>query len=259
MTNIDDVKEFWDRNPCNAHHSSASVGTKTYFEDIEKRRYFVHPHVREFAGFSRWDKSDVLEVGFGIGIDAINFARHGANYTGVELSSESLKIAQKNFDLFNLPRTLIEGNAEFLTEYFPENSFDMVYSCGVLHHTPNPAKAIEQIRSVLRPNGELRLMLYAKNSWKSIMISAGLDQPEAASGCPLAQQYTRDEAITLLDGFQIVSMEQRHIFPYDVKEYRNHNYVKVPWFEAMPQKMFEALERNLGWHLLIVAKPLNAV
>jgi SAM-dependent methyltransferase len=58
-----------------------------------------------------------------------------------------------------------------------------VYSFGVIHHTPDPAAVIAGIREVVKPDGELRIMLYAKNSWKAVMIEAGFDQPEAEVGC----------------------------------------------------------------------------
>jgi hypothetical protein len=100
----------------------------------------------------------------------------------------------------------------------------------------------------------LKLMIYAKDSWKNIMIENGFDQPEAQSGCPIAFTYTREEARKLLDGFDIIDMQQEHIFPYEIETYRKNNHVKVPWFANMPEDMFKALEKHLGWHMLITAK-----
>jgi len=98
-------------------------------------------------------------------------------------------------------------------------------------------------------------MVYARNSWKATMIDAGLDQPEAAAGCPLATTYSPMEAEELLKDFLIVDMRQDHIFPYSVERYVNHEYRLEPWFAAMPAEMFEALKRSFGWHLLIRAVP----
>lgn len=88
------------------------------------------------------------------------------------------------------------------------------------------------------------------------MIDEDFDQPEAQSGCPLARTYTPESAEALLQGFKVTSVRQDHIFPYVAEKYVHYEYEKQPWFDAMPDKLFQALERRLGWHLLIEAKPL---
>jgi hypothetical protein len=101
-------------------------------------------------------------------------------------------------------------------------------------------------------------MLYAKNSWKNAMIEAGLDQPEAQSGCPIAFTYTHDEVRELLAGlFTVTEIKQAHIFPYVIEKYVKYEYERQPWFQAMPQEVFAALERSFGWHTLITAKPVR--
>ncbi len=94
-------------------------------------------------------------------------------------------------------------------------------------------------------------MMYARNSWKNIMIEAGLDRPEAQAGCPIAFTYSSDELKTMLAEFEILDMHQDHIFPYVIEKYIRYEYEVVPWFKAMPPEMFRALERALGWHTLV--------
>src|SRR5713226_1356279 len=96
------VRDFWNRRPCNIRHSTKPVGTKEYFDEVEKRKYFVEPHIPAFAQFERWRGKRVLEIGCGIGTDAVNFARAGALYTGVELSQTSLELTKKRFEVFGL-------------------------------------------------------------------------------------------------------------------------------------------------------------
>jgi hypothetical protein len=98
-------------------------------------------------------------------------------------------------------------------------------------------------------------MVYAKHSWKNFMIESGLDQPEAQAGCPIAFTYTKEEIEQELLGndFNIVSIDQDHIFPYQIEPYKQGEYIKQPWFEAMPDAMFKTLEKNLGWHMLVTA------
>jgi len=251
------VQAYWDRRPCNIRHSKRPVGTREYFDEVERRKYLVEPHIRGFAEFPRWANKRVLEVGCGIGTDAVNFARAGAMYTGVELSEESLRLARQRFDVFGLEGEFVSCNAERLTTGLGPRKFDLVYSFGVVHHTPDQRRVVEEIRQVLEESGEFRCMVYAQNSWKAIMIEAGLDQPEAQSGCPIATAYSREMLEKLFSGlFEIVSAEQAHIFPYKVGKYVQHEYEVEPWFDAMPDPMFKTLERRLGWHYLVVAKPI---
>jgi ubiquinone/menaquinone biosynthesis C-methylase UbiE len=253
---IQTVQAYWNGRPCNIRHSNQPIGTKKYFDEVEKRKYFVEPHVPGFAQFERWKGKKVFEVGCGIGTDTINFARAGAQVTAIDLSDESLRLAKQRAKIFDLEQSIsfYHANSEELSSAVPVEPYDLVYSFGVIHHTPNPSKAIAQIRRYMTPSSELRLMLYAKNSWKSIMIDAGLDQPEAQSGCPVAYTFTENEVRQLLKGFEILEIKQDHIFPFVVEKYVNYQYEIAPWFAVMPKAMFAAVEKRLGWHMLITAR-----
>lgn len=254
---IAEVQKYWDRRPCNIRHSPRQIGTREYFIEVEERRRFIGPHAIEFADYARWAGKRVLEIGCGIGMDGASFARAGAQYTGIDVSAESLALATRQFEIFGLGGTFHHCNAEDMQRIVPENSFDLVYSFGVIHHTPNQRAVVEQARRAVRNDGELRIMLYAKNSWKAVMIEAGFDQPEAQDGCPIATVYSREMIDALLSGlFRVISATQAHIFPYVVEKYVRYEYEPQPWFKAMPPEMFAALERRLGWHYLIVAKPI---
>jgi hypothetical protein len=97
-------------------------------------------------------------------------------------------------------------------------------------------------------------MLYAKNSWKNILINAGWDQPEAQDNCPQALTYTKNEVKELFKDFHYIDIQQDFIFPWKIENYIKYEYVKQPWFEAMPPELFNIMEQSLGWHLLITAK-----
>jgi ubiquinone/menaquinone biosynthesis C-methylase UbiE len=254
---IREVAAFWNGRPCNIRHSPKPVGSREYFDEVEARKHFVESHIPAFAQFERWRGRSVLEVGCGIGTAAVNFARVGADYTGVELSEASLDLARKRFDIYGLKGRFILCNAEHLADHVERSHFDLVYSFGVIHHSPNQRAIVEEIRRVIRKDGEFRCMLYAKNSWKDIMIDAGFDQPEAQCGCPIATTYTVEMVHTLYkDLFEVVSLSQAHIFPYVVEKYVTYEYELQPWFRAMPAEMFAALEQRLGWHMLIVGRPI---
>ena len=251
---INEVKEFWDGRPCNIRHSQIELGTREYFDEVADKKFFVEPHIKSFSNFNEWNGKRVLEIGCGLATVGINFASHGANYTGVELSEESLDLAKQRFDVYNMKGEFYSGNAEELSSFVPVETYDLIYSFGVIHHSPHPEKIISEIKKYMNEDSTLKIMLYAKDSWKNYMIESGLDQPEAQYGCPIANTYTKDDVVELLDGYDIISIEQDHIFPYQVEPYKRGEYIKQPWFESMPSEMFRSLEKNLGWHLLITAK-----
>lgn len=252
---LEQIRSYWNNRPCNIRHSQSPIGTKEYFDEVEARRYANEPHNYSFPEFSRWKGKRVLEVGCGIGTDAVNFARAGAKYTGIDLSSESVKLTKQRFDVFGLTGEIFEANAEELSTIFdPHEKFDLIYSFGVIHHAPRPNSVVANFPKLLADGGEVRAMLYAKNSWKNILIEAGWDQPEAQNNCPQAMTYTKQEARELFKDFDNVHIEQDFIFPWNIEHYVKYEYVKQPWFAAMPPELFKILERALGWHLLITAK-----
>ena len=252
---INEVKKYWDDRPCNVKHSKKEVGTKEYFDEVERKRYTAEPHIPSFAGFSDTKGKKVLEVGCGMATEGINYARAGATYTGTDLSIESLDLAKKRFKVYNNKGNFYLGNSEELSSFVPIETYDLIYSFGVIHHSPHPEKIISEIKKYMNKDSTLKIMLYASESWKNYMIEAGYDQPEAQYGCPIANTYTKDEVRKLLDGFD-VTIEQNHIFPYQIEPYKRGEFVKQPWFEEMPDEIFEVLKKNLGWHLLITAKLL---
>lgn len=254
MKTIEDVKKFWNDRPCNIKHSSKELGTLEYFDEVTKKKFHVEPHILDFTQFSQWENKKVLEIGCGLATVGINFALSGADYTGVELSEESLNLTKQRFNVYEMDGRFYSGNAEQLSSFVPVETYDLIYSFGVIHHSPHPEKIISEIKKYMNEDSTLKIMLYAKDSWKNYMIDAGLDQPEAQYGCPIANTYTKDEVVDLLEGYDIISIEQDHIFPYQIEPYKKGEYIKQPWFESMPSEIFRTLEKNLGWHLLITAK-----
>ena len=216
---VADVERYWDARPCNVRHSPQPLGSPEYFDEVEARKYKVEPHIPPFADFSRWRGQRVLEVGCGIGTDTMNFARAGAAVTAVDLSAESLDIARERARSLGVSDRIrfVHANAEELTSALPGETYDLVYSFGVVHHTPHPARALAQMRRLAAAGGTLRLMVYHRRSWKVMAILARhggrvwkTDElvamhSEAQTGCPVTYTYTRRQARELVEasGFRV--------------------------------------------------------
>jgi 2-polyprenyl-3-methyl-5-hydroxy-6-metoxy-1,4-benzoquinol methylase len=268
---IADVKLYWDTRPCNLRHSPKPVGSREYFDEVEARKYFVEHHIPSFAEFERWRGKRVLEVGCGIGTDSMNFARAGAQLTAVDISGESLRIAAHRATVMGLADRIefIQANAEELRSALQDKAYDLVYSFGVVHHTPHPERALRQMRSLVEPHGTLKLMIYHRRSWKVFWIVASQGRgrfwnteelvatnSEAQTGCPVTFTYTRREARELIErsGFHVRDLHVDHVFPYRISDYVQYRYVKEPYFRWMPDSLFHAFERRFGWHLLVTAE-----
>ncbi len=261
------VREFWNRRPCNIRHSRRPVGTREYFDEVETRKYLVEPHIPRFAQFERWKGKKVLEIGSGIGTDAINFARSGADLTVVELSEKSLEICRKRFEVYGLAARFYCGNAEELGDFVPIEPQDLIYSFGVIHHTSQPKKVFEEIKRFCHSETELRVMLYSKWSWKVFWIVLKYGKgafwrarelvrrySEAELACPVTHYYSFHDIRDLMRGFRIVEMHKDHIFPYVVERYVNYEYEWVWYFRLVPRPLFRWLEHTLGWHTLVLAE-----
>ena len=270
-TPIAKVRDYWNSRPCNIRHSPKPVGSREYFDEVEFRKYFVEAHIPRFAEFERWKGKKVLEVGCGIGTDSISFARHGAQVTAVDLTEKSLEVARQRAQVFGLEDRIrfIQGNAEKLSDSVPVDSYDLVYSFGVIHHTPHPERVVEEIRKYVTPASTVKIMVYNRWSWKVLWILFiygkcrfwKLDRliaeySEAQTGCPVTYSYSRREGRRLLEdqGFRVTNVMVDHIFPYSIPEYVKYEYRKVWYFRWMPQALFRALERTFGWHLCLTAK-----
>jgi len=239
MATMNNVKDYWNLRPCNIRHSDKPIGTKEYFEEVEKKKYTVEPHIPGFASFNNWTGKKVLEIGCGIGTDTINFARAGANVTAIEYSIKSLEIAQARAELLGLKIKFYHANAEELSRTVPVEKYDLVYSFGVIHHTLHPEYVISEIKKYMGPDSVLKLMLYHRNSWKVLLLKlmypiTGIDaliseNSEAQFGCPITYAYTKRTAKKLLSGFR-TKIRIDHIFPYQIGPYKRHEYKRVWYF-----------------------------
>ena len=252
----------WTVDPCGVSTSQHPLGTREFFADVEWHRYQEYaPWMRAVMGFDRYAGRRLLEVGCGMGTDLAQFARAGSRVCGTDLTLRSLEIARHRFALDGLSGQFLSCDAEALP--FPPESFEVVYSNGVLHHTPDTAKAIEEIYRVLMPGGTAMVMLYHRHSlyyWGRLFFWFGLLRGElwrksmaeilrerveysTSNARPLVKVYSRGEARRLFQAFRRVEVSVRQL---------TLNFLPLP--RAWRRVLASWLEPLAGWNLIIKAQ-----
>ncbi len=164
----DEIKGFWNEKSCGEIYAEGQ-SEKEYYESESKSRYELEPYIHDFAKFHEGKDKDVLEIGVGMGTDHSEWAKSNpASLTGVDLTPRAIEHTKNRFALFGLASELKEADAEQLP--FDDDSFDLVYSWGVLHHSPNTPQAIKEVFRVLRSGGVTRIMIYHKYSLTGYML-----------------------------------------------------------------------------------------
>jgi len=157
------VAQYWDSQPCGSFASQAAPGERSFYEEVTRHRYARQPYMQELVGFDDYAGQRLLEVGCGLGTDLRQFALGGAQVVGIDLSARSVRLARRHFEVYQTRGDFCNSDAENLP--FASATFDVVYSFGVLHHTPHTQRALDECFRVLKPGGRLILMLYNSHSW----------------------------------------------------------------------------------------------
>jgi ubiquinone/menaquinone biosynthesis C-methylase UbiE len=254
------VRDFWNEEPCGTRYLDDSGD----FDRHARARYELEPYIHEFAGFAQAAGKRVLEVGVGMGADYLEWLKAGARASGVDLSSASLERARRRCLERGFTPDLQVADAEHLP--FPESTFDIVYSYGVMHHSPDTASCIREARRVLKPGGWLRIMIYHHPSltglmlWLRFGLLRGKSLRQTVFDClesPGTKSYTFAEASGLLAGFEGIQMRQ--VFsPGDLllnepsQKFRRLFY-RLAW-AIYPRWLVRRLGESLGLFLLISAR-----
>lgn len=216
----DQVRTFWEAEPCGTGTDIAGTLpplTREWFERIEAHRYAVEPFIHSVAQFTRHRGRKILEVGVGAGTDHLQWARAGCECHGVDLTQAAIDTTRARLALYGLGSNLQRLDAETLP--FPDASFDIVYSWGVVHHSEQPEAILAEIRRVLRPGGTFIGMIYGRRSLAAFKVWA---RHGLAAGKPWrslrevvwhhvesvgTKAYTVAEARRLFAGFATVEVQ----------------------------------------------------
>ena len=240
------IKDFWTRN-VNAEVlfgravTAHERGSAAYFADLEQQRYRSHRHLPPWIEGMAPGRS-VLEIGCGVGMDSHRMARHGLKVTGVDLTEVAVRTAQQRFRAEGLAGNFL--NADALRLPFPDATFDYVYSFGVLHHAQDTAATIVEVRRLLKPGGEARIMLYHRRSLNELVHRLlGVPFEEKGELCPVVRRFTRAEVRHMFRDFSIVETHLDFVY--------GEGYGLV--FRLTPRWLYRLLSRSVGWHLMIRA------
>lgn len=168
MTNKNNVKIFWNNASCGETLYYKGDSDKNAYINQSVMRYNLEPYIIDFANFEFSADLSILEIGVGMGADHQKFAENGAKLTGIDLTERAIELTKNRFKIFNLHSNLSIGDAEKLK--FENNTFDLVYSWGVIHHSPNTQSAVNEIHRVLKDEGEAKIMIYYKFSFVGYML-----------------------------------------------------------------------------------------
>lgn len=205
------VRDHWNREVCGTRYGGSDDADRAhYFERIDEHRYVAHPMLECFASFPDSRGKRVLEVGLGTGSDFVRWARAGAEAHGRDLTEASVELAQERLSIEGLSADVQVGDAEKLE--FPGDFFDIYYSWGVLHHTPDTVAAIAEAHRVLKPGGSFKIMMYhfpsvssgllwlAKGPLRLNFLGPRRLFAESVES-PGTKMYTQDEARRLVEQF----------------------------------------------------------
>lgn len=246
-----EIRDYWNEHIHDLEIATEPIGSIGFFDQLDEYRFDKLRYLPKLVDFNGYSGKNLLEIGCGVGIDLVRFAKGGAHVIGIDLAQVSIDLARENFSQRGLIAELRVMNGEALE--YDDNSFEVVYAHGVLQYTANANKMITEIARVLRPEGTAIMMVYNRNSWLNAMskvMQVGLEHEDA----PVLNKYSVSEYRHMLSPFsQFTVIPER--FPVETKL---HHGIKATLYNNGFVKLFNLLPRSmvkpLGWHLMAFAR-----
>ena len=257
------VHDFWNANSCGEVYAVGDSEAEAY-DAQAATRYALEPFIARFAKFHEGAGKKVLEVGVGMGADHTQWMRSApARLVGVDLTPRAIGFTRKRCPASSLS----VADAEVLP--LPSEAFDIVYSWGVIHHSPDTPRCVAEIHRVLRPGGVARVMIYHTSSivgfmlWARYALLAGRPSTSMREiysrylESPGTKAYSLSEARELFRAFSSfnasIELSPGDLFTGEAGQRHNGVALKVLrriWPRGIVKKVF----RQRGLFLLIEAR-----
>jgi len=244
------IRDYWNKHIHDLEIATQPVGTAGFFRELAEHRFDKLSYLPKVVDFGAYKGKHLLEVGCGIGIDLVRFAKRGAVVTGVDLAERAIDLAKQNFKLNGVTGDLTVMNGEALE--FEDNQFDVVYAHGVIQYTADAQRMVDELYRVLKPRGEAILMVYNKYSWLNF-LSKLMNVPLEHEDAPVLKKYSIRGFKNLLSCFSSVEIIPER-FPVRTRLHRGvkavvYNHIFVGVFNLIPSPLI----RPIGWHLIAKA------
>lgn len=195
----------------------------------------------------------LLEIGCGLGNDLCELARRGLDVTGIDIAPKAVEMTRRHLTVRGLPGTAEVQNCESLT--LGDETFDIVYSSGVIQHTANLQAAVQEIFRVLRPGGTVVIVLYHRYSWFRFLARlSGTHVEFADRDAPIIRSFSRRELRRMFSTARDLRITMEHFRPQTTVRKGPlsglFNRVFVPAYNLLP----EALIRPFGWHAVVTGR-----
>lgn len=248
---LTEIRDYWNEHIHDLEIATQPLGSAGFFRELDDYRFDKLRYLPQVVDFNGYKDKKLLEVGCGVGIDLVRFARGGAIVTGVDLAETSIDLAKQNFEQNGLQGDLRVMNGQALE--FDDNSFDVVYAHGVLQYTADAQQMVNELHRVLKPGGQAIMMVYNRNSWLnalSKLTKVDLEHEDA----PVLKKYSIGEFKAMLKPFSKVRIVPER-FPVKSKLHTGlkgqiYNNVFVGAYNVLPK----AVIRPTGWHIMAFAE-----
>jgi ubiquinone/menaquinone biosynthesis C-methylase UbiE len=256
-----ETKKNWTAAPCGSNYSDAEKWTREYYDEIEAYRYMTHPWIlSSIRAFGIKDKL-VLEIGYGMGTDHLAMAREGGKMHGIDLTPINKIVAARRLELYGYNSLLLTGDAEQLP--YDDNSFDFVYSFGVVHHTPDTQKVIDEIHRVLKPGGRCYITVYNKDSlffwWHIFAVEWILQRDflrETLKNRVSRIEYPNDNlnlVIKLYTKKEFASLFKKYgRVDCTINQFQRDDAAYIGNF--LPEKWLSWFAKSCGWYIIVMAE-----
>lgn len=251
------VQEYWDSHPLGTQFLSencANIEFVQHFVELDNamERWSYKNEIVDWLA-NKFKTGLLLEIGCGLGTDLVKFGKRGFSIVGIDLAPTVVAMARRHLKAYRLPGMITQGNGESLA--FRSETFDVVYSCGVLQHTPNIEKAVNEIHRVVRKGGIAVVIVYHRYSLFNLLrITTNTNVEFEDKDPPIINTYSKKELYRIFSMFEQVEINVEYCYPTPTLRKGILPYIYNNGFIPIMTRIPHAIIKNFGWHVVVKAQ-----